>query len=440
MAHPSQLWPNGFLNFHAAIFSVSDGPLEGRPKTANHEENVAAVKVAVDTDGLTTSEELEAIPGINAMSISRILKENLDEFQQAARAVTGSLLDPVVLDTIFVLFDVNEDGCLSSAEFIETIRARGAYRSSGANKACGPEEPRPTLFMAGGAAIVPVVLIVFKFDRDNIRSDNENPALRFAYWPRYVARLLRIKPVYRKELLGWRFETEYPFERPDKKPDEYREEVYLPVWRFSENPPWNIANRVSELPYPNLKWCVVQPDGKKVGMKLKFMPPEEQLIFKGDRVKVLVGPHKGKVGLVSSVLKVRGMIFVEDLNYRMVEATGGTLRREELPLKINSEAALIDPANNEPCVPLWRFTEEGERVRVSAQTGHILPLPLSARQLDDMTDPVTAVPGPKDTSEAVATKVTFDPSQAGSKISFEDDLAAQYGLETDQKRQPTYWY
>lgn len=52
-------------------------------------------------------------------SISKI------EFQRAARAVTGAFLDPVVVDTIFVLFDADGDGHLSSAEFIEAIRARG---------------------------------------------------------------------------------------------------------------------------------------------------------------------------------------------------------------------------------------------------------------------------------------------------------------------------
>nr|CAH8828740.1 unnamed protein product [Trichobilharzia regenti] len=48
-----------------------------------------------------------------------------DEFQRAAHAVTGMYLSPVVLDTIFTLFDIDGDGHLSVSEFIETIRARG---------------------------------------------------------------------------------------------------------------------------------------------------------------------------------------------------------------------------------------------------------------------------------------------------------------------------
>ncbi|CAH8441136.1 unnamed protein product [Schistosoma mattheei] len=192
---------------------------------------------------------------------------------------------------------------------------------------------------------------------------------KFNYWPRYVARLIRFRPVYRKELLGWRFETDHMFQRPNPLPNEKKEEKYLPIWHFSEKPPWNVANRLSEFPYPNITWCVIHPNG--------------------DRVQILCGPDKGRVGIVSSVLKIRRLVYVDGLNYH-----------------IDTQVALLDPSNNEPCKCSWRYTEEGNRVRVSLQTGHVIPLPAAARHLDDLTDPKTAVVSPKDTCEPVVCNVS----------------------------------
>lgn len=48
--YPSQLWPSGFPNFKMEIF-LTDNPHEGHQQTVTHEENVMAVKVAIDEDG-----------------------------------------------------------------------------------------------------------------------------------------------------------------------------------------------------------------------------------------------------------------------------------------------------------------------------------------------------------------------------------------------------
>jgi hypothetical protein len=37
----------------------------------------------------------------------------------------------------------------------------------------------------------------------------------------------------------------------------------------------------------------------------------------------------------------------------------------------------------------WRFTEKGERVRVSVRTGRIIPLPNGAKELEDFINPLT---------------------------------------------------
>ncbi|KER19141.1 hypothetical protein T265_15643, partial [Opisthorchis viverrini] len=435
----------------------------------------------------------------SALKMFAIAKHSIskEEFQRAARAVTGSFLDPILVDTLFILFDSDGDGHLSYHEFIETIRARGIagaqftrfsegqvwllsrvvvineYLSSLANCQLCSLSRQPLVHTIqnmvhmllknstvhdrfrsfwnplGGRSLRVSVNLRFYLNAKCTKSANYthlhtnlilDPALRFSYWPRYVARLLRFRAVYRKELLGWKLQTEQPFERPDKKPNEYREDAYLPIWRFSEAPPWNIANRISEFPYPDTDWCVVLPDGKKVRKTLKPMLPEEQLIFKGDRVKILVGPDKGKVGLVSSVLKMRRMVIVDGLNYRLSAVTADDIRREELPLCLDTEIALVDPVDGKPCQPSWRYDDKGNRVRVSLKTGRIIPLPMSARILDDLTDPKAAIRGPKDTPASVVTRVTFNPANDSSKISFEEDLSVQFGLDTTKKPFPTFWY
>ncbi|VDO79437.1 unnamed protein product [Schistosoma curassoni] len=91
--------------------------------------------------------------------------------------------------------------------------------------------------------------------------------------------------------------------------------------------------------------------------------------------------------------------------------------------------ALLDPSNNEPCKCSWRYTEEGNRVRVSLQTGHVIPLPAAARHLDDLTDPKTAVASSKDTCEPVV------------YVNFEKSLLKDLKLKDDcLKQTPTYWY
>lgn len=58
-------------------YSAKHGPREERPKMATHNDNVAAVKEAVDVAGRMTLEKLEATLVISVMSLSRILKEKL---------------------------------------------------------------------------------------------------------------------------------------------------------------------------------------------------------------------------------------------------------------------------------------------------------------------------------------------------------------------------
>lgn len=105
---------------------------------------------------------------------------------------------------------------------------------------------------------------------------------------------------------------------------------------------------------------------------------------------------------------------------------------------LHRQLSLVDPSNNEPCKCEWRYTEDGERTRVSTKTGTIIPLPTDAYQLDDLTNPNLVPNGPKDTPQAIASKVTYDATQS---TTFEEDICKHMGLEqNDDKRMPTYWY
>ncbi|KAL5108834.1 hypothetical protein TcWFU_004305 [Taenia crassiceps] len=344
-----------------------------------------------------------------------------EEFQRAARAVIGKRLNDVIVNTIFLLFDADGDGHLSAEEFISVMRS---YLSRGTRGQLTKESNMQSFTSCVGTRM------------------RANPAFQFAYWPRYVARLLRFRPVFRGDLQGWSFEMDrsMPFELPDAKPHEYAEEKWLPVWRFSEQSPWDIANRLSTFPY-RTDWCVVHPDGKRTRERLTGMTPEEQTIFKGDRVIVLKGISKGKIGIVSSVIKMRNLVYVEGLNlrYRSPEGTGPLISSENY-LEINKEVALIDPSDKTPCEAVWRYNSQGKRIRVSKRSGYPLPLPTAARILDDLTDPVTAEVGEKDTPTEAVSKTTVDFVSPQRLETFEEELTRVYAPEERRQRMPTFWY
>ncbi|NXX99640.1 RM24 protein, partial [Centropus bengalensis] len=106
--------------------------------------------------------------------------------------------------------------------------------------------------------------------------------------------------------------------------------------------------------------------------------------FSPSQVQVLAGKDAGKQGLVTQVVRARNWVVVEGLNthYRYVTRTAkhsGTYIASEAPLLLN-HISLLDPEDRKPTEVEWRYTEEGERVRVSLRSGRILPLPLRQRR------------------------------------------------------------
>lgn len=58
---------------------------------------------------------------------------------------------------------------------------------------------------------------------------------------------------------------------------------------------------------------------------------------------------------------------------------------------------LVDPSDLQGCDFEWRYTEEGEKVRVSARTGRIIPIPESNNHTHDYKTKGAYVEREKDT-------------------------------------------
>uniref|UniRef100_A0A672UY20 Large ribosomal subunit protein uL24m n=1 Tax=Strigops habroptila TaxID=2489341 RepID=A0A672UY20_STRHB len=111
---------------------------------------------------------------------------------------------------------------------------------------------------------------------------------------------------------------------------------------------------------------------------------EDWKVFQGDTVQVLSGKDAGKQAMVTQVVRARNWVVVEGLNthYRYINRTtkySGTYVASEAPLLL-SQISLVDPEDRKPTEVQWRYTEEGERVRVSLRSGRIIPLPLQQRR------------------------------------------------------------
>lgn len=73
---PSQAMINKWVSrFKTGNFTVQDDPREGRPRTSTDDQNLAAVKAAIDEDGRITQEKLGAMLNIGQEAVSRILSE-----------------------------------------------------------------------------------------------------------------------------------------------------------------------------------------------------------------------------------------------------------------------------------------------------------------------------------------------------------------------------
>jgi large subunit ribosomal protein L24 len=99
-------------------------------------------------------------------------------------------------------------------------------------------------------------------------------------------------------------------------------------------------------------------------------------IRKGDRVKVITGRSKGKVGDVLRVLAAEQRVVVSGVN--MIKRhtkpgrtdAGGIIEREAA-IHV-SNVAILDPKSDKPTKIGFKFLEDGRKVRIARGSGETL--------------------------------------------------------------------
>ncbi|XP_043684130.1 probable 39S ribosomal protein L24, mitochondrial [Vespula pensylvanica] len=170
-------------------------------------------------------------------------------------------------------------------------------------------------------------------------------------------------------------------------------------------------------------------------------PIKDWSFFRGDRVEILVGKDKGKQGIVKEIIQERNWVIVEGLNTKL-EHVGKTKTfpgihvSVEQPLLVTTDVALVDPHDLNGTKIEWRYTDEGEKVRVSVRTGRIIPIPESALETIDYKLPKLYKDQSKDTPKEEVAKVTFKPALK----TFEMDIMDNMGIKEDRTPKKSYWY
>lgn len=96
----------------------------------------------------------------------------------------------------------------------------------------------------------------------------------------------------------------------------------------------------------------------------------------GDKVKVLTGKDKGKVGVITKAFPKKDRVIVEGVNIvkkhqkpSQLNPSGGIVEKEAA-IHV-SNVMLIDPATNEPTRVGYKVID-GKKVRVSKKTGEVI--------------------------------------------------------------------
>lgn len=96
-------------------------------------------------------------------------------------------------------------------------------------------------------------------------------------------------------------------------------------------------------------------------------------IKRGDTVVVISGKEKDKRGEIERVIPAKSRVVVGGVNVRTRHARPSQQNQEglytfEAPMHI-SNVMLVDPDSGEPTRVGYRFTDSGEKVRVSKKSG-----------------------------------------------------------------------
>ena len=96
-------------------------------------------------------------------------------------------------------------------------------------------------------------------------------------------------------------------------------------------------------------------------------------VRRGDTVVVVTGKEKGKRGEVEKVIPKKNRVVVKGVNVvtrhaRPTQQNQEGLYTFEAPIQV-SNVRLVDPDSGEPTKVGYRFTDSGEKVRVSKRSG-----------------------------------------------------------------------
>ncbi|MBN9540678.1 MAG: 50S ribosomal protein L24 [Reyranella sp.] len=99
-------------------------------------------------------------------------------------------------------------------------------------------------------------------------------------------------------------------------------------------------------------------------------------IRKGDRVKVITGRSKGKVGDVLRVLPVEQRVVVSGVNVikrhtKPSRTEAGGIIEREASIHV-SNVALLDPKSDKPTKVGFKFLEDGRKVRFARASGETI--------------------------------------------------------------------
>lgn len=242
----------------------------------------------------------------------------------------------------------------------------------------------------------------------------------FKYWQRYIQDIqIKTKSVKRfKRFLGSKG-------RPHQS---------ISKWIYNGDEPWTAESIDRNMPGFN-------SEKPRIGYG---RPIKELNVFVGDFVMVLTGEDKGKLGVVSKVVPQRSWCFVEGLHKTIEEenpfenSLKAPIPKElSMPLALPDEVKLIDPSDLKPVDIEWRYTDTGEKVRVSVRTGRVIPIPLRhINTWEDSVDIRGYKGSDKDTALADLEAVTFTPKMS----TFEEDICKAMNLKYEKRKERSYWY
>jgi len=233
----------------------------------------------------------------------------------------------------------------------------------------------------------------------------------------------------------------------DNLPERYMIKKTTQVeWKSPNNPRYTPRMRSKSATYHDLtrpwQWDYWM---KNKGKKMPVVEPireEDWMWFRGDLVELVKGPDKGKLGIIKMIVQERNWVTVEGLNlkYETIAASDdfpGMSSASEMPLLVTTDIKLVDPSTEQGTDVEWRYTEDGDRVRVALSSGTEIPIPSASYETIDYKSPDDyAEDSEKDTPAKYVEMVTYEPNHG----TFEMDIMRIMGIKEDRVAKKTYWY